>query len=569
MIQNKYVSSLYKYLLFICLAASFFIPRAVNIGQYVTADEAKWVMRSGNFYYALATGNFAQTYQREHPGVTIMWAGTAAYLFKFPDYVRFGPRNFTRPQLLQNYLRDHQQEPLEILALARGFMVLACGASLLLVWLCMVSLVGLLPATLGFLLVSFDPFYTGLSRLLHLDALSSTLMLLSLSAWLAYNRLDRKASFLLLSGIAAGLSWLTKSPAFFLIPMIGLFQLGTLWSIWRNTQEIGFKALWQAALPVLYWILIGAGVFVTLWPSMWVNPLGTLQQVFAQASSYAFEGHESATYFMGEIYTHGIPVWYFYPVIILWRTTPVILMGLLLAFTTTLYRYQPSYPKAWQRWMQTLAVFAFLFLLFMSVGAKKFDRYIVPVFLSLDIIAGFGWAILLQELSKRYHFIFSTNRWQFITAMVIGITVLGLQAGWAICSAPYYLSYYNPLMGGQAHAPKALMIGWGEGIDQAARYLNTLPGAYKMSAAAWYGEGCLSYFFEGTMLEIDLDTHPNDLGRADYAVIYIHQWQRQLPNQELLDIFANSTPEYTVRIGNLEYVHIYNLRKSPQLANPN
>ena len=566
---RKPVIILYKFLLVTFLAAAFFIPRLTDIEHFVTADEAKWVMRSGNFYYALATRNFAQTYQREHPGVTIMWAGTTAYLLEFPDYVRFGPGNFTRPQQMQIYLREHQHEPLEILALARAFMVLACGIALLLVWLCMVPVVGWLPATLGFLLISLDPFYTGLSRLLHLDALSSTLMLLSLSAWLAYSTQDQKSRYLLLSGAVAGLSWLTKSPAFFLIPMIGILQLAVLWKYFRNISSIGFKEIRQAALPVLIWILIGAGVFVLLWPAMWVNPLGTLQQVFIQATGYVVEGHDSTIYFMGKLYDHAIPVWYFYPVIILWRTTPIILTGLLLASIATLYRHQFDYPKAWRNWMLILALFAGLFVIFMSASAKKFDRYIVPAFLSLDMIAGFGWAILIRWLNQLFHSP-SLRSWQKSTpALMIGMALLIWQAAGTFNTAPYYLTYFNPLLGGQARAPQVLTVGWGEGLDQAAHYLNTLPEAYKLSAAVWYGEGCFSYFFEGRMLEIDLETRLSDLNQADYAVLYIHQWQRQLPNPELLEVFTNSTPEHIVRIGGLDYVKIYDLHKSPLLANPN
>lgn len=71
------------------------------------------------------------------------------------------------------------------------------------------------------------------------------------------------------------------------------------------------------------------------------------------------------------------------------------------------------------------------------------------------------------------------------------------------------------------------------------------------------------------MLEIDLETRLSDLNQADYAVLYIHQWQRQLPNPELLEVFTNSTPEHIVRIGGLDYVKIYDLHKSPLLANPN
>ena len=568
MLDNKPINFIHKLLLFIFLAATFFMPRLSNLGQFATADEAKWVMRSGNFFYALATRNFAQTYQREHPGVTILWAGAAAYLLEFPDYVRFGPDHFTRPQRLQDYLRQHQQEPLEILELARGFIVLACGVALLLTWWCMFAVVGWFPATLGFLLIALDPFYTGLSRLLHLDALSGALMVLSISAWLAFLAHDRKAIYLILSGIAAGLSWLTKSPSFFLIPMIGVIQLGALWKIWRDNRKIDFKGIWQVASPALFWLGIGSGIFIALFPAMWVEPLHTLQQIFGQATSYAIEGHESATYFMGEIYNHEIPVWYFYPVHICWRTTPVVLAGLFLAITAVLGHRYLEYPKNWRNEMLVWAIWASLFLLFMSAGAKKFDRYIVPVFLSLDILAGFGWAILLRELNQRMHKLTVPQWRQFAPQMILGGMILGVQALGTLRTAPYYLTYYNPLWGGQSRAAQELMIGWGEGIDQAARYLNTLPDASQMTVAAWYGEGCFSYFFEGTMMEIGLDTQAADLTQADYAVIYIHQWQRRLPNQTLLDIFAQATPEYTVRIGELEYAQVYNLHTSPLLAGP-
>jgi len=566
MFSNKPIRSINKLFLFAFLAAAFYIPRLSNLGHFATADEAKWLMRSGNFFYALATRNFALTYQHEHPGVTIMWAGAAAFFFEFPDYVRFGPGNFTRPQRLQDYLEEHQQEPIEILAMARGFMVLACGVAFLLAWWCMFSVTGWFPATLGFLLIAFDPFYTGLSRLLHLDALSSTLMVLSISAWIAYSAHDRKPIYIILSGIAAGLSWLTKSPSFFLIPMIGLFQLGMLWKIWQETRIINFKKILQVASPALVWLIIGSVIFIAFFPAMWVDPLTTLQQIFGQATRYAAEGHESTTYFMGAIYDHEIPVWYFYPVNILWRTTPIVLLGLLLAAIAAVFPRGLEHPTNWRNATLVFAMFAGLFLVFMSAGAKKFDRYIVAVFLSLDILAGLGWAAFLLEFNKRIRKMVAPIKWQYAPEMLLSVAILSIQAAGTLRTAPYYLTYYNPLLGGQARAAQALMIGWGEGIDQTARYLNTLPGAYKMTVAAWYGEGCFSYFFEGTMMEIGLDTQAADLSQADYAVIYIHQWQRHLPNQALLDIFAQATPEFTVRIGDLEYAHIYNLHKSPLLA---
>ena len=38
---------------------------------------------------------------------------------------------------------------------------------------------------------------------------------------------------------------------------------------------------------------------------MWVNPIGTIRQVFTQAADYAVEGHDHNTFFNGTIYYSG------------------------------------------------------------------------------------------------------------------------------------------------------------------------------------------------------------------------------------------------------------------------
>jgi hypothetical protein len=61
------------WLLFLFLLA--WLPRTLALDAYVSPDERKWLARSANFAYALSHADFAQTFQREHPGVTVMWAG--------------------------------------------------------------------------------------------------------------------------------------------------------------------------------------------------------------------------------------------------------------------------------------------------------------------------------------------------------------------------------------------------------------------------------------------------------------------------------------------------------------
>jgi hypothetical protein len=92
-----------------------------------------------------------------------------------------------------------------------------------------VRLLGIWPALVGFLLIAFDPFYLGLSRLLHPSGLMSTLVLLSMLAYLAYVLRGRRWADLLLSGLSAGLAWLSESPALFLFPfilMLAVIEIG-------------------------------------------------------------------------------------------------------------------------------------------------------------------------------------------------------------------------------------------------------------------------------------------------------------------------------------------------------
>lgn len=571
-----------KWLVFLPYALvllAIWLPRCLALDRFVTVDEPKWLTRSANFYLALANGDAAGTFTREHPGVTITWAGTAGFLWRYPDYIREAPGRLMESWEIEPILREHGQEPVEMLEAGRIFVVLMITVTLLIGFHEAMRLIGLWPALAGFLLIAFDPFLVGLSRLLHLDGLVSALMLLSVLAFLTYFYRGRKKWDLFLSAVAAGLAWLTKSPALFLVPFVGLiclFEFGRrLYTArrWR-WQDAGHSA-WQSGWPWLVWLGVGCAIFVLSWPSMWVHPISTLQRVFNEANTYASEGHASDVFFDGRVITGdpGRPtypekylkhIYYplsyvgrrFYPLVYLWRATPVVLVGLgLAAIGFFLRRRVPEERTA--RWTAVLLVLmALLFAIFMTMGSKKFDRYLLPIFAPLDLVAGIGWVLVTRWISDRI----SPRVQQYSVPLVLsGIALLQLTA--ILQTYPYYLTYYNPLMGGSAKAPQTMMIGWGEGLDQAARYLNAKEGGGRLRVLAWYPDGSFSYFFDGETVGSaeEWEETRAELDRSDYAVLYANQWQRYLPFPQYVDYFDRFKPEETIYIDGLEYIRIYNL----------
>ena len=546
-------------LLLVLVLIAVIAPRLLSLDQFATPDEAAWVGRSASFYYALAKRDFANTFQHSHPGVMVTWAGTAAYRLRYlplvweaDDWIH---GNWKK---VEPFLESHGVSPLEILKTARIFMVLGTTLAIGLGFVAAVRLVGLWAAFIGFLLIAFDPFHSGLTRILHHDGLESSLMFLSLLSFLVYVYRGRCFVDLVISGLSAGFSWLTKSPALYLVAFFSLIVAIEIIRGWQQKRSLKLKEDCNLIWTLILVVGIAVLVFIVFWPAMWVEPLGTLDKVFSQALFYASEGHVSEIFFNGRI-IKGDPGWNFYLVTFLWRTTPIVIVGLVFTIVGVIWRKKPFDESIVRHVIVLLALYAVLFMVAMSLGAKKFDRYIIPMYLPIDLLAGIGWYaaacwIWEQARSKRV-------RWASVLLMVF---VVALQAFLMLRTYPYYLSYYNPLMGGSVKAPDVMMIGWGEGLDQAARYLNAKPDAEQLRVMSHYSDGSFSYFFLGETLDL-VDTwegiEAEGFDDVDYVVLYYHQWQRQRQDATMLTFFAAQTPEYVVNIDGLDYAFIYDIQE--------
>jgi len=552
---------------------AIFLPRAFALDQFVTTDEAAWIVRAANFYYSIGQRDFANTLQSEHPGVTVMWAGTAGFVKVFPGYRGLGLENLVDVFSYEETLQEHGfHQPIRLLAAGRLFLISAITLILGLSFFYFQKLLGIFPALLGFLLIAFNPFHIAISRLLHLDGLLSSLILLSLIAYIYHFTSDNLLA-LLVSAVATGLAWLTKSPGFFLVPFVGFMMVLYLWHQSRRqhlSSEFSLKQQAQNAVGrYILWGFIGTAVFFIFWPAMWTDPIGTFSHVIQGALGHASEGHSSPIFYQGEVGTSGNLDWThitFYPWIYIWKSTPVSLAGVLLALTFGLINWYKSSQKTVNLTIASLLLFCVVFTLFMNLGGHKIARYILSVFLVLELISALGWInflVWLRDFSKsRDYFVTRIGVWGGIASLVVAGQVF-----LALRTHPYYLTYFNPMLGGIKAASQVMMIGWGEGLELAADYLNQKPNSSDLNVISWYNEACFSYFFEGNskfipiLAELEAEKLNHYIADMDYAIIYFHQWQRQTP-RNLLDYLSTQTPEHSIFIDGIEYVRIYNLSES-------
>lgn len=559
LLQAQFRPAWQRFLALLVIGLATWLPRGLALDRLVTPDEPTWLTNSANYYLALAQGDLAQTYQIEHPGVTVMWAGTAGFLWRYPDYIKDGPRQFEWwLEEAGPFLKSHGHEPLEILVASRYVMTLAITLILMAAFWTAARLLGFWPAFTGFLFIATDPFHVAHARLLHLDGLASSLALLSLLAFMNHLYKGGGRFDLSLSAGAAGLAWLTKSPTLFLIPFIGLLIILDLVIRKRSQTQLARQDWIRAGYTLVGWGATGLAVFVLLWPAMWVEPVYTVWRVLRATVGYAAKGHEAATFFNGAI-VDGDPGALFYPVTYLWRTTPLTLAGLGWVGAALILGGARFIPAGQRRPLAGFLLFAALFTLFMSLGAKKFDRYLLPVYAPLNLAAAVGWVSLLRWFRSRRH---GAGGWFALAGLFIlaGGQIYSLAAAY-----PYYLSYYNPLLGGTKRAPAVMMVGWGEGMDQAARYLNNQPGAEDLQVATGVWNGAFSYFFKGRIHGSNFEPGNSILEEwtsSDYFLIYINQWQRGRLPAELLDHLVEIEPALVVRLQGLAYVLLYDLREA-------
>ena len=563
--------SLFRRIFPVLLFVIALLPRAVQ----PVSRPLVWYLRSAHFIEAVLAGDWANTVYSEHPGVVLMWpAGIGLKVYW--TLSGFAPAAHAVPP---DFEPIHFFGPVPVAEIAAAVAPLALLVALGIagIYLMLRRLFDEATAAVAGLLLALSPYYLAQSKILHLEALLATLMLLSALALLLYRR-ERgelhRIRWLLLSGVLGGLALLVKTPALFLIPFVGLVLL-------VDTFLHSPFSILHPLSSILLWLLVAALVYVALWPAMWVDPGRGLAAVRWGLTHHASIAHDTPAFFLGRVLRED-PGLLFYGVTLLFRTGEVELTFLAVAVVlgTAQWLRRRRISQAGVDGL-LLAAYAVFFLAQMSLGAKKMPRYVLPALLALDVLAAAGmvaWARGLASVLSR-----GPGRW--LVGVLILLPLL-VQAALILPRHPYYGTAFNWLAGGPPAAARAILIGEeGEGLAELAATLNDRPDVERLTVAA-HLRHVFNQTFRGTTVDIDWPTgqptaqggfvtttpvtsnqptsqpanQPSVSVDADYLVFHRNYTVRDYKVQQwgaVWERYAARTPEQEVGFDGVPYAWLY------------
>lgn len=306
-------------------------------------------------------------------------------------------------------------------------------------------------------------------------------------------------------------------------------------------------ALQRMTIDLAVWGVATVGAFVLFWPAIWVlGPAEVLGRVADFTRETGGQPHEQGTFFWGSQTTDPGPL--FYPVAMAFRLAPLTIVSLAL-LAVCWRRVAPEYRLT----ALALIAYGFGFLLMMTLGAKKLDRYVLPIFPALGVLAALGVSAAYAWLRDRMAAVTDGASASMVPWKSTAVALVIVLAVWpAATTYPYYLSYYNPLLGGGPAAQRTVMVGNGEGLDQVASWLNEQPGA----ADTWI----VSQSFDILQPLIVASGEPmrdRVPSNADFVVLYRFQMQIGHSPRVLDEYLNRRTPEHVVTINGVEYARIY------------
>ena len=301
----------------------------------------------------------------------------------------------------------------------RFFLVMAYGLQILLLFKIGVLLfeservawyAALVYATLPVVIISV--------RALTTDPYLTTFVMLSLYGWIKYLR-TAHLSCLYLFAVALGLGFMTKGPAVFMVPVLGI---ACLWN-WIPLPSINKR---HYALALLLFLTLALWWFVV---AFFRNP--------SLAEHYFFK-HLADRLLHAEVFARRAP-WYYYLYIFPVVSAPwifIFIKGLVDKKIWKDNRHGELLKRICLGWI------LFPFLLF-SVSSSKLVLYILPAFIGFSLLTGFFIAEGISKKMMYTVFGFYTIAYAVLLFTVLFVTSLSTQWWFALFpAAAFIISLY-------------------------------------------------------------------------------------------------------------------------------
>jgi len=283
------------------------------------------------------------------------------------------------------------------------------------------------------------PHYLGYSQMVELEAW--IVLFFSLCAFLYMLYLDSgKKSLLILTGIFTGILLQIKQSN----ALILFFYLGS-YLIWRrNTKN---KKIKYSHFIIMGLIALGVGFLV------YPMPFFHLPEFIGRNADW-LEGGLVPELIFGKL--TGARSYYY--VLAFFITTPVLIL------LATFLGLKISFDKR-KLWIYSVLILWFFvpFLITFFHMRQHMIRYLIEFYVPLSILSAIGLEYVSDKFSKK-----TSTKYiaLFIIFVYLFLSILKIK--------PYYLSYYNELVGGTrgVHNNNLFFIGWwGEGIKKSGEYL--------------------------------------------------------------------------------------------------
>lgn len=522
-----------------------FLLRTTQIGL---PGSALWIARSQSFLQAIETRNWEGTYQSRHPGAVTMAVGAASlWIHDQPvthNLIELGiPPDANQQRTIQLVITYGLALVLSLLLVAIGLALQRMG--------------GWLMGVVGFGLLAFSPYYLSLSRIIHVDAMMSTLMLLS-AVLLLLSKETGQWRYFILSGLSGGFAFIAKVPGIFLIPFCGLTLLVyALKSTVRRWNEVTssrilwlLKEVWQQLIgPLLGWAALSI-LPAMLWPVMWVKPATTLDIIVSLVQHRVENTPDSPHFFAGKIYEGvnlGVGSYATYVLFLTTGVTLTLCIGALLIYGFWRRRISPRVSGTAVFLMAAYIVF---FTIQMSLGGRQAVRYILPAVIMADVLAVIGLAALIDLVQRS---VLKNSRWISAAAWGFAALAIALQMGEALAYAPEYGAHHNALLGGNRVASQMMEVAnFDEGAALALDYLSRQPDASQLRVATRVDY--VDFVFPGKTARLAQKT------QADYYLFGIDDLQRQNNYGKwglLWQGFQPTTPALLVEFDGVPFLYVF------------